>query len=220
MATGRESTEAHSNTAFKLTGAEENGWRPHLSAMRVRPMRYSDIKRYLKPYVMHDRRRTTVNHAFAAAVAPFDAFNDAEAREAVVDLGQNPDEDLQCVYCGEEAQTWDHVFATVADGQFSGAGHRLGNLLPCCKPCNSKKGNKNWEVYVRSLKVPQQERESRIETIARYLKKHFTRDPLPKDLPEYNQLIAIRDDIIEKMKDGAGSNNRLDPTGAGKRRVL
>jgi 5-methylcytosine-specific restriction endonuclease McrA len=106
-------------------------------------MRFPDIRRYLKPYSIVASRTTTVNHAFAASIAPSDTYEAAKVREAVVALGQDADADLVCVYCGAEAETWDHVHATVKDKAFSGHGHRLGNLLPCCKPCNSKKGNKD-----------------------------------------------------------------------------
>lgn len=163
-------------------------------------MRYTDIRRYLKPYRMYERRKTTINHAFASAIAPFDVYSDEAIRMAVKDLGQDPDAALTCVYCGDEAETWDHVFATVEKGQFSGAGHRLGNLLPCCKPCNSKKGNKDWLTFVQTLKLPEKEKLARIELIARYLAKHFSRDSLPGHLAGYAELISLRDKILSLMK--------------------
>ena len=105
-------------------------------------MRYKDIRRYLKPYSMVASRATTINHAFAACIAPCDKYDEEVMRKAIIALGQDPDSDLLCVYCGDEAETWDHIHATVREKKFSGHGHRIGNLLPCCKTCNSKKGNK------------------------------------------------------------------------------
>lgn len=163
-------------------------------------MKYTDIKRYLKPYEMHARRKTTINHAFAAAVASHDIFDDRVVRIAISDLGQDPDADLMCVYCESEAETWDHVFATVEKSQFSGAGHRLGNLLPCCKPCNSRKGNRPWETHLAGLKIPEQVRAKRAAKISKYIRKYFSLDPLPAHLPEYKRLIEIRNQIIESMK--------------------
>ena len=29
-------------------------------------------------------------------------------------------------------------------------GHTLGNLVPCCKDCNSKKGNRDWKAWAVS----------------------------------------------------------------------
>ena len=116
-------------------------------------MHYSTIRSHLKPYVIVARRRTTINHAFAAAIAPSDEYVADTVREAMQALGQDS-ERLLCVYCSAPAQTWDHVFATVKNSNFSGHGHRLGNLLPCCKPCNSAKGNKNWRLFIEQLGQP------------------------------------------------------------------
>ena len=114
-------------------------------------MRYTTIQNHLKPYSIIGRRRTTINHAFASAVATSDFFDPDRVAAAIRDLGQDPDNHLVCVYCGDLAETWDHVFATVKNSIFSGHGHRLGNRLPCCKPCNSAKGNKHWQTYLFSL---------------------------------------------------------------------
>ena len=112
------------------------------------PVRYRSVEKHLQPYVILSRRRTTINHAFASAIAPFD---DGRIREAVETLGQDPDADLRCAYCDKQAETWDHVFATVRDSRFSGHGHRLGNLLPCCKACNSAKGKGLADIYCNSV---------------------------------------------------------------------
>ena len=164
-------------------------------------MKYSDIKRYLKPYSIHGLRKTTINHAFASSIAPCDAYSDEQVRDAIVRLGQDPNADLLCVYCGREAETWDHVFATVSDSEFSGAGHRLGNLLPCCKQCNSKKGNKDWDKYIDGLSAPESEKSRRKRIIAKYLADLFHPDVLPSELPEYRELLALRDQIIRIMQD-------------------
>ena len=84
-------------------------------------------------------RRRSIMRLMRRRVAPHDEFDEACIREALAVLGQDADTDLLCVYCGEKAKTWDHVHATVHETEFSGHGHRLGNLLPCCKPCNSSK---------------------------------------------------------------------------------
>ena len=99
-------------------------------------MHYSSIRSHLKPYVIVARRKSTISHAFAAAIAPSDVYSEDQVRGAITELAMNPDEDLVCAYCGVKAQTWDHVYATVRDTHFSGFGHRLGNLLPCCLAAN------------------------------------------------------------------------------------
>lgn len=159
-------------------------------------MRYKDIRRHLKPYSLKASRTTTINHAFAALVAPFDEYDEATVKEAVELLGQNPDADLKCVYCDARAETWDHVHATVKDKKFSGHGHRLGNLLPCCKPCNSKKGNKNWRSYIRSLGSSVEEIDGKERVIDAYLLRYSVIDRLPVGLTEYERLEEIKDKIL------------------------
>lgn len=160
-------------------------------------MRFTDVRRYLKPYSIVGRRSTTINHAFAASIAPSDTFDTETVRAAVVTLGQNPDADLACFYCGSEAETWDHVHATVKDKKFSGHGHRLGNLLPCCKPCNSKKGNKDWRVFLAGLRSSDEERRKRVRLIDGYLKKYGGKDSIPEHLAEYRELQEIRRQVLE-----------------------
>lgn len=157
-------------------------------------MHYSSIRSHLKPYVIVARRKTTINHAFAAAIAPSDEYIDERVKEAIVVLGQDPDQPLRCVYCDTPAKTWDHVYATVKDSHFSGHGHRLGNLLPCCKPCNSAKGNKNWRQFLEGLRPPDlSERTARIEA---YLAKYSATDVLPKESPEYVRLLEIKKEVL------------------------
>jgi hypothetical protein len=164
-------------------------------------MRYSDIIRHLNPYGIVAHRKTTINHAFAAAVAPCDKFDGESVRKAVACLGQDPDFDLYCVYCGALAETWDHVFAMVQKSTFSGHGHRIGNLLPCCKPCNSKKGNKNWKHFLETLPlpIPSEVRAKRIATIQRYLDNFLVPDAVPEHLAEYQELQGIKEQIIALM---------------------
>lgn len=157
-------------------------------------MLYTSIRSHLKPYIIVKRRKTTINHAFAAAIAPSDEYIDERVREAILILGQDPEQPLLCAYCDALAKTWDHVFATVKDSHFSGHGHRLGNLLPCCKPCNSAKGNKSWRHYLEGLnRSDQAERSARIEA---YLSKYSTIDVLPKESPEYLRLLEIKKEVL------------------------
>lgn len=159
-------------------------------------MQYHSIRSHLRPYSITGRRKTTINHAFASAIAPCDAFNEASVREAIVLLGQDPDLDLRCSYCGAVAETWDHVFATVSASEFSGHGHRLGNLLPCCKTCNSKKGNKHWLAYILSLRLDAGLLGQRTSLIRAYLERFEVVDFIPRHLPQYGELQHIRSQIL------------------------
>jgi hypothetical protein len=162
-------------------------------------VKYKSVRGHLKPYGIHARRRTTVNHAFAAAIAPNDVFDEARIRGAVRALGQDPDEDLRCVYCDAPAQTWDHVFATVHKGEFSGHGHRLGNLLPCCKPCNSAKGSREWRKFLatKGTGVAQQRR---IELIQAYLDQFQVVDPVQVETGDHREMARIKREVLELLQ--------------------
>ena len=184
-------------------------------------MRYLSVRNHLKPYVIVARRKTTINHAFAAAVAPSDDYDDQRVRNAVAILGQDPDQDLLCADCGAPAQTWDHVFATVKDSRFSGHGHRLGNLLPCCKPCNSAKGNKDWRRFLTELGLPSSMHQAAEHRIGTYLSSLSHQDSVPESSPEYERLLQVRAEVLELLVEAdqlaqkireRHSNNSFKPT--------
>lgn len=136
-------------------------------------MKRKAIRTHLQPYSIVKRRKTTINHAFASALALNEEYDDHQVAEALRFLGQDPDADLLCSYCEDRAaETWDHIFGLVSEGEYFGYGHSLGNLLPCCKQCNSRKGGKDWREFLMSF-TPKingcEERIARLECyIARY----------------------------------------------------
>src|SRR5438876_5463729 len=85
------------------------------------------IRKHLQPYSILNRRRTTIAHAFASAIATVEDYDRSRVADAIGALGQDPDSDLLCVYCGEPAQTWDHLMGLVKNGSWSGFGHTLTN---------------------------------------------------------------------------------------------
>ena len=165
-------------------------------------MRYSTIAAHLRPYVMLRRRRTTINHAFAAAVAPNDVFDDETVRGAIIPLAQDPEADLRCAYCGAVAETWDHIFATVKSSQFSGNGHRIGNLLPCCKLCNSQKGNKLWSTYLSELKIPKDAYLLRHDLISSFIQKYSIADRPDSHSTDHEKLNLIRLQVLRLIGEG------------------
>src|SRR3954451_2669499 len=85
-------------------------------------------------------------------------------------LGQPDLNDLRCVYCGEPAETWDHLVGLVKDSELNGYGHQVGNLVPCCRACNSLKGNKGWREFVRSA-IPDPGKRAQVESVlGKYLR--------------------------------------------------
>ena len=168
-------------------------------------MKKESIKNHLKPYSIIDRRITTINNAFASAIAPSDEYNEEVLINAIKLLGQDPQKDLLCVYCGKEAQTWDHVFGLVSEVKFSGYGHVLGNLLPCCQTCNSRKGNRDWDKYVTSPGDKNLKRK-RETAIKQYLKKYLPeklsyekiKGICPNEIQKYE---SIQNKVIKLMKE-------------------
>jgi hypothetical protein len=167
-------------------------------------MKKQSIKAHLKPYSIFQKRKTTINHAFASAIAPAAKYDVETLEAAIRSLGQDPDGNLKCVYCDADATTWDHLVGLVAKGEFRGNGHQIGNLVPCCGPCNSKKGAKDWETYLGS-----ESRETglvdRRKVIAAYAGKYaVVVDPKvvanlrPDDWKRY---VEIREQILSLMKE-------------------
>jgi len=113
-------------------------------------VRARSIASHLKPYSIFKKRRTTIAHAFASALAPTDVYDEDKVIAALEALRQDP-HNLHCVYCFEPAETWDHLVNLVKNGESNGHGHQIGNLVPCCRRCNSAKGGKTFESYIDSL---------------------------------------------------------------------
>lgn len=162
-------------------------------------LRINSIRKYLRPYEIHSRK-STITGAFSAAIAPFDPFESDRVREAITFLGQSPDADLACVYCDAPAQTWDHLLPTVKDRHFSGAGHRLGNLVPSCSSCNVSKRNLTYQSYVSSLPIASSLQLAKIERLHAFQTRYFQPSSDLRDHPRYPDYRALLDQVIELMQ--------------------
>ncbi len=120
-------------------------------------------------------------------------------------LGQDPDRALFCVYCGREADTWDHLVGLVRNKQLCGYGHQLGNLVPCCKVCNSRKGSKDWGRFLDEQVGDKEERRKKKVLLKSYLAR-FAK-PLDLDLvrrampEEWGTYASLKDKMIRLMAD-------------------
>ena len=169
-------------------------------------MKKESIKSHLSAYSIKQKRQTTINHAFASAIAPVDKYDLKRLVEALRLLGEkDPDGELTCIYCGKPAETWDHLHGLVKDAKPSGYGHQLGNLVPCCKECNSRKGAKDWEIYLKNEVSEQTALEQKQKLIASYCDRYVGRvnsellvEKSPGDLNRYWE---IKEHIINLMKE-------------------
>lgn len=82
----------------------------------------------------------------------------------------------KCVYCGENANTLDHLNSPIKNKKLTGYTNKIGNLVPSCGRCNSSKGNRNWSDWLQSnskiVNGIKKKRgyQKRIETIRNYEK--------------------------------------------------
>jgi hypothetical protein len=176
-------------------------------------MKKQSIKIHLAPYSILRKRKTTINHAFASAIAPVDEYDQLRLDAALRLLAQDPDDELRCVYCGLLADTWDHLLGLVENTELRGYGHQIGNLVPCCRDCNSKKGAKGWERYLREVVPDDSAFEARRSVIASYLKGYATAVDLKRAagiMPaEWARYGAIRQEIFRLMTEADTIASRL-----------
>jgi hypothetical protein len=122
----------------------------------------------MKPVTIIGERATSINSAFAAALAQVSKFDVEMINEALEKLGQGDQaKPLTCVYCGDRATDGDHLVGLVMDKRYSGHGQVIGNLVPACNPCNRSKGNKPWREWARERR-PEAVPEERIRRIEEY----------------------------------------------------
>jgi HNH endonuclease len=166
-------------------------------------MRANSILTHLRPYSILRKRGTTIAHAFASAIAPAEVLVGNRLADALKVLGQSPDADLTCVYCDRPAETWDHLVALVHAREMSGYGHTLGNLVPACKECNSRRGNKEWQSWLRIARRDHEQRIGRIERYVEFCGKAVRSiEDLQRLAPEQMAKYAdIRRQVLELLKE-------------------
>jgi Zn finger protein HypA/HybF involved in hydrogenase expression len=157
------------------------------------------IRKQMRAYSIFGRRKTTVNHAFASAIAPNEEYDDDRVDEAMRILEQDPNR-LTCVYCGQEATGWDHVFSLVKNNEFSGYGHVLRNLVPSCGDCNSSKGSMNWSDFFKSEYLKNKVHDGRrLETNEMRLTS-YVKDLKPVGTSEIRRLCPTEMDRLDLLK--------------------
>jgi 5-methylcytosine-specific restriction endonuclease McrA len=166
-------------------------------------MKKSSIRKYLKRQPISSRVSTFKN-AFASALADFDAYDDLLISQALTDLGQDPEEDLACVYCGSPAATWDHVHPRVSKGEYSGHGHTIRNLVPSCRTCNEKKGALGWRAWLEKLDRP--DRDDCAKRMEKFLAGGPSRVPTLEHLrasapKQFNRFLAVRHEVLALLKE-------------------
>lgn len=177
-------------------------------------MKKESIKSHLSPYSIWQKRRTTIHHAFASALAPCSVYDETVIDAAIRVLGQNPYSDLTCVYCEDPAKTWDHLIGLVQNSELRGFGHQLGNLVPSCQTCNSRKGSKDWRTFVETA-TDANYRSLRISRIERYLSEFASPVDLSRvqrEAPElWSEYSRLKGQILALMTEADELAKKLRP---------
>ncbi len=141
------------------------------------------------------KRDSTLRHQYIKGMLGKNTMNKKQQKEHYeqynIDINK-------CAYCGENANTLDHIFGLVNDKVFSGYTNDISNLIPSCSSCNSSKGNKDWDRWIESTTIPRtiyvrnnSGFEERILKIKKYIQKNKTKDK------------KISYDLLEKINKNA-----------------
>ena len=166
----------------------------------------------MRPYKLMVRS-STVNNAFAQALAPADQYEPERLEAAFREMGLINEHGLVCTYCSRRAGSVDHLNPLVRDSKFTGWGHVFRNLVPACSECNQSKGGKPWRDFVREVGLS--------EKLVRQLESYEQQAPQPvsqDDLAElypdlidaYNRLRALNLDTLKTAQSLANEIRRLE----------
>lgn len=134
-------------------------------------------------------------------MASYDEYSESLVDAILLELECVAEGNIVCVYCGiREAETWDHLYALVRNNEPSGYGHNYGNLIPSCKGCNSKKGNRDWQSANDSINANNQKQRDKV---IRVISNHITKHPAPGSVINAGskiELDKIKAEILNLMK--------------------
>ena len=168
-------------------------------------MKMEKIKAYLAPYRVYGRLSPSVSHGVVAAIAHRDLFDAERLSSALRVLEQDPKGDLLCVYCDAPAASWDHLVGLVQNGEPNGPGHVIGNLVPSCHSCNSRKGGRAWRDF--AAQIPDQGRRAlvteRLDNLLRFAfgDAGVPADPNPFSAEARGKIFKLRDEIHKLMRE-------------------
>ncbi len=159
-------------------------------------------------------RASTIRNSFVHAVIPtmIDDYKKEEIKNKFFKKYKESETDLECIYCGDKATSWDHFRPLVVDKKPTGYISDIYNFVPACSTCNSSKGNKKWDEWIegKAKNCPKNRGIKNLSGIKKNLEKfeEFTnkktkniKDQLDIKWEEYQQLIDGINGIVDKLKD-------------------
>ena len=113
------------------------------------------------------------------------------------------DKDLERYTDMIENYSLDELKEHFKNNELRGYGHQIGNLVPCCKECNSKKGSKDYKVFIHEHNKIRKNKENLINLLSSYQETYSTKLNFEKlkASQEYEDFLIIKDKIFELMKE-------------------
>ena len=114
----------------------------------------------------------------------------------------------ECVYCGDDKRlTWDHLVPITPPNGGKEIGHSVtGNLVRACLSCNSSKGNKEFQAWMKSgtPKAPAPkvaaERIPKLKCYQDLMKCSSEFEKKRNKLEEYKSEIKVKTGKIEQLR--------------------
>jgi len=172
-------------------------------------------------------RSSTITSAFVHSITPWitdlSEQDEQEIRELYekvkntygIDILGSDKTNNKCAYCGQPANSADHIHPLVNGLSASGNITEIYNLLPCCATCNSSKGGEDFVVwynkkdtkdYVDSVKGDYTNRKAALLYLIGELDKKSSKSKIvayhntPESKKRLNEIYKHRDEINALMR--------------------
>lgn len=146
-------------------------------------------------------RSSSITAATWKSIMPVVKPNIDEFEKVLQVLGMSRDK-IFCAYCGDKWTLWDHFEPVVEDKKFTGYITEIHNLVPCCSPCNSSKGNSHWRNWISGgAKQSPATREvcdlgGRIKSLERFEKLNRIKIEIPNDIVKEMEILWSNVSIV------------------------
>ena len=172
-------------------------------------------------------RSSTITSAFVHSITPWlteltteqeqeirDLYEEVKTKFNIEILGADK-KDNKCAYCGQPANSADHIHPLVTGTVSSGSITEIYNLVPCCASCNSSKGGdsfidwydkKETEDYVDSVGGDYANRKAALLFLISELDKKSSQSKIlafhktPEGAKRLNDIYKHRDEVNDLMR--------------------